>query len=202
MNKFFTTLIAVCAISTAAFSQTKGTTQFGIQVGYNASTVTASGYTNTDYRSGFNGGIVMDHYFSESWSFKAKALYDQKGWDNGYVSTPGGTTFTNIKVDYLSIPLMANWHFGGTKNWYLNFGPYVGILLNAKETAGGTDFKDYFNSTDIGVDLGIGVKFPVSNTTKFFIELNGAGGITDMVKNNTGSALRNQVSSVNIGFAF
>ncbi|MGY4536362.1 hypothetical protein ACVW0P_000769 [Mucilaginibacter sp. UYNi724] len=202
MNKFFTTLIAVCVISTASFSQTKGTNQFGIQVGYNATTVTASGYTNTDYRSGFNAGIVMDHYFSNSWSIKTKALYDQKGWNSGYISSPSGSFTTNYQVDYVTVPIMANWHFGRTKNWYLNFGPYVGVLLNAKESAGGTDFKDYFNSTDVGLDLGIGVKFPVTNTSRFFIELNGAGGITDMVKNNTGPALRNSASSVNIGFAF
>ncbi|MFD0793736.1 porin family protein [Mucilaginibacter litoreus] len=205
MYKIFTAVAAVLCLSTAAFSQTKGTTKFGLQVGYNASTVTASGLTNSDYRSGFNAGVSADHFFSDSWSLKVKALYDQKGWDNGYIAggmVGGATMITNYKLDYVSIPVLANWHFGRTKNWYLNFGPYVGILLNAKETRSDMDLKEYFNTADVGLDVGIGVQFPVSNASRFFIELNGQGGVTDLIKDNQGSTLRSTVSSINIGINF
>ncbi|MCQ6956606.1 porin family protein [Mucilaginibacter aquariorum] len=202
MTKIFTTLLVVLGISTTAFSQTKGTTQFGATIGYNASTVTASGLTNSDYRSGFNIGIVADHYFSESWSIKVKALYDQKGWNSGYLETGNGSYTTNYQLDYLTIPVMANWHFGRTKNWYLNFGPYLSFLLNAKETANSMDVKSIFSSTDAGLDVGIGIKFPVSNSTKFFIELNGLAGVSDLVKDNQGSTLRSSVSAINIGLNF
>ena len=202
MNKFYTTLIAVLAISSAAFSQTKGTTQFGITLGYNAATVTTSNLTNSDYRSGVNAGFVVDHYFSERWSFKSKAIYDQKGWNSGYLNYGGNSVRTDYHLDYLTIPLMANWHFGRTKNWYLNFGPYLGFLLSAKESTGNEDIKNAFNTFDGGLDVGIGVKFPVSNNKKFFIELNGTGGASDIIKNNQGSSIRNSVSAINIGLAF
>jgi hypothetical protein len=202
MNKIFTTLLVVLGISTTAFSQTKGTTQFGATVGYNAATAISSGLTNSDYRSGFNIGLVVDHYFSESWSIKAKGLYDQKGWNSGFIQTTSDSYNTNYQLDYLTIPVMANWHFGRTKNWYLNFGPYLSFLLNAKETTGGQDLKSLFNTTDAGLDVGIGIKFPVANTTKFFIELNGLAGVSDLIKNNQGSAIRNSVSAVNIGLNF
>ncbi|MBD1384966.1 PorT family protein [Mucilaginibacter rigui] len=202
MNKFFTTVLVLLAVSTTAFSQSKGETKFGVNVGLNFANVTASGMTNDDYRIGFNAGVYADHYFSDSWSLKAKLTYDQKGWDKGFINTGGGNVITNYQVDYLTIPVLANWHFGRTKNWYLNFGPYVGILLKAKETAGGMDLKPLFSSTDFGADLGIGVKFPVAAKTKLFIELNGQGGLTDIFKNNTGSTVRNTLSAVNIGFEF
>jgi hypothetical protein len=201
MIKFFTTLLVALIISTAAFSQTKGTNEFGVNIGYNASTVVSSN-DNADYKSGFNFGVSLDHYFSESWSIKGKLVYDQKGWANGYIDNGNDTYFTDYKLDYLTIPVMANWHFGRTKNWYLNFGPYVGILLNAKTSVGGLDVKDFFNTTDVGLDAGIGIKFPVSNKAKFFIELNGQGGVTDIGKGNTGDALRNSVSNINIGLNF
>jgi hypothetical protein len=36
MTRFFTTLIVVLVVSTTAFSQTKGTNEFGVNIGYNA----------------------------------------------------------------------------------------------------------------------------------------------------------------------
>jgi hypothetical protein len=97
---------------------------------------------------------------------------------------------------------MANWHFGHTRNWYLNFGPYVGFLLSAKETTNGSDLKPIMNSTDFGISTGIGVKFPISENAKFFIEANGQDGVNDVFKNNSGSTVINVRSSLNIGITF
>ncbi|ASU35758.1 porin family protein [Mucilaginibacter xinganensis] len=204
MQKIFTTLLVVLGIYTTASAQTTGTNEFGVNIGYNAATVTTSQYTNSAYRSGFNVGVSMDHYFSDRWSIKIKAVYDQKGWNDGYIDFGGsnGAVTTDYKLDYITIPVMANWHFGRTRNWYLNFGPYLGILLNAKESATNTDLKDAFNKADAGLDVGIGIKFPIAEKAKFFIELNGQGGVTDLVKDNTGSALRSSVSNINIGINF
>jgi opacity protein-like surface antigen len=201
MKKLFTTLLFVLGVSPVAFAQTKNTTEFNVTVGYNGASVSDNNYT-ADYRSGFNAGVGAEHYFSDSWSFKAKALYDQKGWANGYISGYNFTTTTDFNVDYLTVPLLANWHFGRTKNWYLNFGPYVSFLLNAKAAVNGQDVKSYFNSTDGGLDIGVGVKFPVADNVKFFIEVNGQGGVTDISKGNSGSTIRNSVSAINIGLNF
>jgi hypothetical protein len=202
MTKFFSALFIALGFSAVAFAQTKGTTQFGINIGLNSSNVTAGNIPNSDLRNGLNAGISLEHYFSESWSFKTRLLYDQKGWDGGYLDTGSGRYETNYNLNYITVPLLANWHFGRKKNWYLDFGPYVSFLTSAKETEGKQDVKPYFTSTDAGLDLGIGVKFPVSQTTKFYIELNGEAGLSDIAKNNTGSAIRSTVSAINIGFLF
>ncbi|PWG82453.1 porin family protein [Pararcticibacter amylolyticus] len=202
MPRFIIVLLVVLSLCTTAFSQTKGKVEFGINAGYNAATVTAGENTNSKYRSGFNAGVSADYYFSDRWSIKGKLNYDQKGWNNGFVQMDNTTYTTDFHLDYLTIPVMANWHFGRTRNWYLNFGPYAGILLSASETAGDMDLKKGFSSVDLGLDLGIGVKIPVSEKTRFFIELNGQGGFTDLIKNNQGETIRSSTSNVNIGFNF
>lgn len=201
MKKLFTTLTLVLGLSTITLAQTNGGTEFNITVGYNYATVTTSNL-NADYRSGFNAGVGAEQYFSDSWGLKAKVLYDQKGWANGYYSTNTSNITTDYHLDYVTVPVMADWHFGRTKNWYLNFGPYIGFLLSAKTAANNQDVKSYFNGTDAGLDIGIGVKFTVSENTKFFIEINGQGGVANINKDSSGSTFRNSVSAINIGFNF
>jgi hypothetical protein len=133
---------------------------------------------------------------------KSKSGLRPKGWNNGYFDDGTNSFIVDYKLNYITIPVLANWHFGRTRNWYLNFGPYIGILTSAKLSDGGGDVKDLFNTTDGGLDIGIGIKIPVSDRAKFFIELNGQGGVGDIVKDNTGSALRNSASNINIGFNF
>ncbi|TSD66888.1 PorT family protein [Inquilinus sp. KBS0705] len=200
MNKFFTTLLVVLTFSATVFSQTKGTNQFAVHIGYNAATATSQ-YATADYLGGFNAGVYLDHYFSDKWSLKTGLNYDQKGWANGYYDDVSSFTVTDYRLNYITIPVMANWHFGKTKNWYLNFGPYIGFLLDAS-TREGQDVKSYFNSTDGGLDIGIGVKFPVSNTTRLFIEVNGQAGFSDLSNATNGSNVRNSVTGFNIGLAF
>jgi len=204
MKKILTTLLILSGIYSAASAQTRNTAEFGANIGYNAANVSYSGSgQSSDYTSGFNAGVSMEYYFSDRWGIKGKLTYDQKGWGNGYLSFDDGTEIdgVNFHLNYLTIPVMANWHFGRTRNWYLNFGPYVGVLLNTTESSNsGVDLKDAFNTTDFGLALGIGVKFPVSNNVKMFIEADGQSGFTDIFKDNPDGAVQNVRSSINIGF--
>lgn len=207
MKKILFTLIMVTGICTLTKAQNAGgETEFGIGIGYNGSYVIASNSNESSgTRGGFNVGLSMDHYFSDRWSLKAKVSYDQKGWSKGFLQTPS-TTYTNItyNLNYVSIPVMANWHFGKTRNWYLNFGPYLGILTTATATQDNIDVKSILNSTDGGIALGIGVKIPVSEKAKFFIEFDGQGGMANVIKGSAtvGDNVRNSRSAFNIGLNF
>ncbi len=199
MKYIFTTLILALGFCSIAFSQSKGTTEFSAWVGLNGATV-ISGNLNAETRVGLNAGLGAEYYFSESWGIKAKILYDQKGWANGYYSTGTSTITTNYNFDYITVPVLANWHFGHTKNWYLNFGPYVSFLMSAKTAVNSNHVKSFFNSTDAGLDLGIGVKIPIADKTKFFIEYSGQGGVSDL--QSSGTTIRNSVAALNIGLNF
>lgn len=203
-------IIAVCVLGCifSGKAQDKGKIEFGLNTGLNLSNVT-SGYNSTDSSISFNVGASADYYFSNRWSIKAILIYDRKGWDNDFVNVtnengvPVYSYETNINVDYLTVPVLANWHFGSKRNWYLNFGGYAGFLIDAKDTELKQDLKDSFETTDFGLALGLGVKIPVSDKLKLFLEYQEQAGLTEVFSsNNNGSTIRNSRSSLNIGVNF
>jgi len=198
-------IVSLLSLGTlSAFAQQKGSFELGVNLGYNGATVTNGSQTNTNYRNGVNFGISGDYFFSDRWSIKSKISYDQKGWGNGYIEDLSSAQryTTDYKIDYVTIPVLANWHFGKKRNWYLHFGPHVGFLLSAKESRFNTDLKQMFQSVDVGLDLGIGVKIPVSQRTKLFFELDGQAGFMDINAYQQNMTLQNSRSSINVGFVF
>jgi hypothetical protein len=199
----FITLAFLCFCVHSSFAQTPGKFEFGANLGLNLATITTSQVTNTSHRVALNLAVSAEYYFSDRWGIKAKLIDDPKGWDDGFISTSSTTYATNFHLNYVTVPIMANWHFGKKRNWYLNFGPYISVLTGASETATGMDLKSYFNNTDFGFDLGIGVKIPVSDKARIFFEDDGEAGITDIFKpGNSGSAVYNSRSSINVGVDF
>jgi opacity protein-like surface antigen len=207
-------LLILLSCNTFVLAQKKETVEFGANVGLNRSLVSNT-TGSTDPLSGFNVAFSADYYFSDRWSIKGKLIYDQKGWANGFIKFDQlyynqqydpiiyGTITTDFNLDYITIPVMANWHFGKKRNWYLNFGPYVGFLVSAKDSKLKYNFKQEFQNTDIGFQLGIGVKIPVSDKLKIYFEYEGQDGFTDTYRiNNTGSAVTNSRGSLNVGLNF
>lgn len=187
--------------SVNAFSQQKGSFELGVNLGFNAATVQAGINTNSSYRSGVNLGVSADYFFSDRWSIKTKLAFDQKGWSGGFIDLISRQSFPkDYKIDYITVPVMTNWHFGKKRNWYLHFGPYLGFLTSANEAAFGTDLEEGMQKTDFGLDLGIGVKFPVSPKAKLFLELDGQSGFIDIISQNEGTSIMNSRSSINFGF--
>ena len=133
---------------------------------------------------------------------KGKIIYDQKGWDNGLLYVGVNRYNTNYNLNYLTIPVMANWHFGKKKNWNLNFGPYAGFLLSAEETAYNTNVKEFFNTNDFGLNIGIGVKFPLSNKLKLNIEYEAQSGFSDVFKDNNNKRIIGTRGALNVGLNF
>lgn len=204
MKKHLITLLTLISFSTISFAQEKGAFEMGVNFGLNVAKVTTPdsySYYNNDgvgYKTGVNFGISGEYYFSKKWGIKAKIVYDQKGWNNGYVTDQNQNRYiTNFKLNYITIPIMANWHFGRTNNWYLNFGPYLGFLASASESTFGSDVKSNFTSTDGGLALGIGVKIPVTDNMKFFAEYQAQAGIANIF---TGAAAQSNPTATNASY--
>ena len=125
MKKIFTIAAAVM-LTTAAYAQTKGNVELGFNVGYNSSTVNSNEFWGTpDYNQSFNIGASVDYYFSDRWSIKGKLIYDRKGWDNGGIIIDGGIwEKTDYNLDYVTIPVMANWHLGAQET-----GTFILVLI-------------------------------------------------------------------------
>lgn len=201
MKKIVIAMLIALGLTHSISAQKKGDVEFGVNIGYNNFSV-SDAHESSDTGSGFNLGGSIDYYVSNTWSIKGKLIYDQKGWDNGYIENGVGSYITDFRLNYITIPVTASWHFGNDRNWYLHFGPYFGFLLNAEETRYSEDITDAFNGNDFGFDLGIGVKIPVSNKLKLFFELDGQGGLTDIFQQNDFSAVTNSRTSFNVGLNF
>ena len=205
MKKIFIITFLIIGFSVTSFGQQKkGDVEFGFNLGYNFSKITNMDDEYTDTGSGINLGASAEYYFSNRWGIKGKLIYDQKGWDNDYITNldTGETYDTDVNLNYLTIPIMANWHFGSKRNWYLNFGVYTGMLLNASETTFETDLKEAFSSVDFGLTLGIGVKIPVSNKVKISLEYDDQSGLFDIFSDNTNVTATNSRGAFNVGINF
>ena len=185
-------------------AQDSGDIELGFGAGLNVSNVTAQeGANGTPSRFSFNIGASGEYYFSDRWGLKVELIYDNKGWADGFIEDNNANSITtDYEVNYVTLPIMANWHFGSNRNWYLNFGPYIGFLVKAEATESDLNVKDGFKSTDFGLAFGIGYKFELDDNIKLFIEYDGQSGFTDVFENNRGSAVRNGRSSFNIGALF
>ncbi len=200
MQRFLTLLIIFLGIYSASSGQSKPKSEFGFGLGLNsAAVITVMGTGSTGTNGGFNAGASGDFYFSDRWSFKAKMIFDQKGWsgDDPFGELGAG----DYHLNYLTIPLMANWHFGKTRNWYLNAGPYAGFLMSASQSTNNADIKPRFNSTDFGLAFGIGVKFPIAQNAKLFLEYDGQSGLSNIF-NSSIQQFQNIRAAFNIGVSF
>jgi len=182
-------------------AQNRGDVELGIGGGVNVAGITGD-YFTSDSRTAFNVDAFGDFYFSDRWSLKAKIQYDQKGYKTGSLTINDEVIIKQetYKLNYVTVPVMANWHFGKKRNWYMNFGPYIGMLVNAK--ASNVDVKDRFNTVDVGLDYGIGVKIPIFSHCKLFLGYDVQYGFTDIVKNNPGSSANNLRVTFHTGVAF
>jgi opacity protein-like surface antigen len=205
MKKLVMTIALVFGLAFGTYAQKKGDLEGGINVGLNTSIVSGDYYWY-DSGNGLNVGLSADYYLSSAWSVKAKVVYDQKGFDNVIYTSSFDPAddgyFTDVNMNYLTVPVVANWHFGRTHNWYLNFGPYVGFLLNAEETTGNEDLSDLYTSADFGLAFGIGVKIPVSKKLRVSLEYDGQVGLTNIAKDNGGYDLYNARGCFSVGVNF
>jgi len=161
----------------------KGFMEYGVSIGLGASN--CSKQQNGDYGV-LNAYLSAERYFSNRWGLKVDLTYDRKGWNGLYNNE------YKFKLNYLTIPVMANWHFGRTRKWYLGFGPYIGFLLNHNMQ------EEDFNSIDGGLAFGIGVKLPINPRVKFFIEMDGQDGFANVISKNERPIYSSGVSSSNI----
>lgn len=184
-------------------AQETGDFELGGNIGLNIANVSdIDGQVETNSIVLYNIAASGEYYFSDRWGIKMKLIYDRKGWADGFITDIDDIYETDFHLNYITIPVMANWHFGSNRNWYLNFGPYLGFLVKAEDSELEMDVKDAFNTTDFGLAFGIGYKFKINENLKMFGEFDGQSGLTNIFENNSGDSVRNGRSSFNIGLVF
>ena len=169
----------------------KGSIELIPQLGYSNSFLNGENVNTSDTRGALRLGVTADYYFNDRWSFRSGLLYNGMGAANDV---------SELQLDYLNIPLNANWHFGSTRKWNLNFGITPGFLLTAK--ADGVDEKEFYKSFQVGISCGIGYKLEISENFSLLFDTQGLVGITNILESRVSLNRLNAGSSLNIGGVF
>ena len=224
MKAVYLLLVFSCIFSVRSFAQQKGAVEVGAQFGIGRSgidLISSSGPAGSLTIANYSAGISTDLYWSDSWSFKIKVLYDQKGFDQKDIiiypvlfninmapsPSPAQNVYSAIHLNYITIPLTANYHFGYKHRLNFDIGPYLGVLLkatDADEPAGYQNIKSEYNNVDAGLTVGFGYKYPIAKRLKLFLEYQMQNGITNAVNTtqNPGVSYRNVCGSLTIGISF
>jgi opacity protein-like surface antigen len=195
MNKFTLALIVVFFVN-FVHSQEREANDFEISgmVGYSAADFYGENASFFGNLSGINIGAHADFYLSDRWSIRSGAFYQTMG---------AKIDRAKEKLTYLTVPVNMNWHFGGNRGWNLNFGPSFGFLLDSKSVfnnqISGTTLP--VNTFQLGLSLGLGYKFKVSDNLSLMIDYQETAGITK-VYDDVVLDLRNSYSSFNVGAVF
>jgi hypothetical protein len=196
MKKILLPLITLISFAYGnAQSKEKGTFEITPKIGYSS----FSEYNENDNNSSNSGvefGATADYYFNNRWSLRSGLVFDKMGGKYDYI---GGVW--EDKLNYLSIPLNANWHFGSTRKWNLNFGFSPSFLLNAEIDAAGNTMEITSNdikSFQLGLTLGIGYKIEVNEKFGILLDYQAFSGLTNSNKASSNN-IRNSGGSFNVG---
>ncbi|HSD09157.1 porin family protein [Flavobacterium sp.] len=204
MKKTLLTLIVLAFFGIAnAQIKEKGTIEITPKIGYSFfQEITDDG--KTDSNSGVAFGATADYYFNSRWSLRSGLLFNKMGGRyskliiNNNVMVPYSTTYYyEDKLNYVSIPLNANWHFGSTRKWNLNFGASPSFLLSAKMNDEEIP-SSIIKSFQLGLSFGIGYKIEINQKFGILIDYQVFSGLTN-ISNVAGFDSRNAGDSINIG---
>lgn len=191
-------LFMFAAISFAAVSQAQSF-KFGPKLGANMGKIQGKGFSD-QYTLGYHIGGFTEIGLGKKFGIQAEVLWNQlnadtvTGFKAVYQNISSQATSSDIKLNYLSIPLLLT--FKPTKILSLQAGPQFGILMDKNKTlvANGKDaFKNGDLSMLVGAQLNI---LRVRLYGRYVIGLNNINDLSSSEK------WTNQGIQLGVGFAF
>jgi hypothetical protein len=203
MRKFLSTLFLVVVGLTQAGKTIAQSTWVGVHGGLSIPDLSggSGNAISSDYTSRLAGnfGIQAEYGFTQKFSIDVELNYaGQGGKRDGlqpvtnlpqqYQSLvpPGDYLYGNFKntaaFDYLELPIMARLKWGKAFKFYVNAGPYLGLLLHAEEKTRGSSYiyEDSQGTTPISpapVDFTSNTNI-TSDIHKFNVGVTGGIGIS------------------------
>lgn len=190
MKLLFTSIITILLFNTVINAQERdsGAIELIPNIGYSVAMVFGEEAPDLEPISSIQFGLLGDYYFNDRWSIRSGISYFTMGSSSPY---------TELELNYLTIPLNANWHFGSERHWNLNFGVSPQFLLKAKDD--NLDVKEFYKNFQVAFSYGIGYKIEVSETFGILIDLQGLIGITNNLEDEVGIKRNNTGGSINVG---
>ncbi|GEJ47398.1 porin family protein [Chryseobacterium sp. ON_d1] len=207
--------LALTAGTFAFAQQTTNTSSnpvtFGVKGGMNVSSL-SNGADLSDSKSkiGFNAGVFANIPLASSFSVQPEVIYNDLGSKVTREYTVLGNNYKSEysrNLGYVAVPVM--FQYNATPEFFLEAGPEFGFLVSAKDklknstnnsnsTQVATLNKDDFQTFNFGIGIGAGYYFiPNLGITARY-----TAGLTDIYKNNSGDAVRNNVFQVGLAYKF
>jgi hypothetical protein len=190
---------------------------FGVKAGYNYSTLSGetSSISTIEGLSGFYIGGLVELPISNMLSIQPELIFSRQGVDlrQGLKNLSIRTDTSEIRLDYLNIPVMAKVNLGpiflegGVQFGFLVSKPKVDSYIANVYLRNLLD-KDSYNFFDFGVGAGLGVKL----NQHFFVETRYTYSLTNVFDPNDkhfksslisdGDNFKNSVFSIGLGMKF
>ena len=190
---------------------------FGFEGGPSSTALIGNNLVDLDTKPdfGFITGLFGQYNINQYYSIKMAANYQQKGAKT-YLNqtTPTGSISLEGKTDiyYITIPVMFRANYSSFVKFFVNAGPYLGILLSNKTKIDPTanyagrddDNTDSTASTDFGISGGLGLSIPLSASSMISLEFRDDIGLTNVLGDyavNNDAITDNDVSTKNNAFS-
>jgi len=131
----------------------------GIKVGTNINKISGLSFKD-QFTYGYSAGAFADIKLNKNWSLQPEVLFNQVTADTSSqfrdLYDLSGDKISKIKLNYLSIPVLLNYHV--SKGIALQAGPQFGVLMNQNKNLLDNG-KDAFKTGDFSLLGGIQIKF-------------------------------------------
>jgi hypothetical protein len=219
MKKMMMMLVMATVALTASAQNEVGQLTLQPKVGLNLANLTntdvrTNNFTNDKESGNLKGdfaiGVEAEYGLTEKFSVAAGLLYSRQGTTFGEVKVYGnadgsvseGWDKNERNLDYLNIPIVANFYFA--KGWAVKAGIQPGFLLSAKAKIDGVastenvdkDIKDDCKTFDLSIPLGISYEFE-----KAVFDLRYNLGVTKVNKEGEKDC-KNSVIQFTVGYKF
>lgn len=180
---------------------------WGVKGGFNGSFMTNAKFDFEEagvldvggFKPSFNIGAFMEYQFNDKWAIQPELVYSRQG---GYDKS--GDLQVWYRSNYINVPILAKWYAIPGK-FSVDLGPQLGFSLkqDMKAKLDGVTSTEKIENSDLNT-----FEFAASaGLTYYFTPMIGANvrynlGLTDIVKENEGDAIRNQVIQLGINFRF
>lgn len=154
-----------------------------------------SNINNAKFKLAANAGLSLVYSASEHFGIGLDAKYSYEG-----VKTGAGAE-NAIDLNYFRLPLKAIYFFNGYGKALrpkIFAGPSFGFLSTAKTN--GTDLKNLFNSSDVGITAGVGLNYRLVQNTWFNADISYLHGLSDITKDPSTNHNRNLQLNVGVNF--
>ena len=200
--------------------------EYGFQGGLNINSISGNAISK-DHRGAITGLSIGGHFklnTSDHFGIKMLISYDENGYalrslflDNS--SSPSGQPLIKVdflkRLNFLNVPIVAEYSFGNKIRMNLDAGVFMGFLLNSILI---TKYKDPVpagqpseirtsskgNQTfNYGLSVGFGIQYPIAPKIKLDLDLRNHTGLANLIKeSSTNSKMETNCFAILAGISF